>query len=82
MRTLVQCPSCRGLLRKGRKSCPHCEFRPPSGRAVALGLAAAAGFAALTACCVGPVAAYGICMQPDGNYCGAGEVTDGGPDAG
>jgi hypothetical protein len=83
MTSLVQCPSCRGLLKAGRESCPHCDHRPSALRTTALGFVAAASFVAFSSSGAYGCADYGPCMQPDGNYCGVAEtVTDGGPDAG
>lgn len=79
MPELLPCPSCGGLRRTDRSSCPHCAPAASRSRAVALGLTAAVGFGALVASCSGaPVAAYGICMLPDGGPCGQAQQTDAG----
>jgi hypothetical protein len=82
MAKLVTCPECGGLVKAGRAACSHCGFAPSRSRAVALGLTAAVGFGALVAAACPACAAYGACLQPDGNFCGAGQTTDAGPDAG
>jgi hypothetical protein len=56
---LVQCVACGGLLRKGRRSCPHCGPPWPSAGRVALGIAAAASLAAC-----GPLQTCGLPGSP------------------
>ncbi len=92
--SLVQCDVCQGLLASQLSRCPHCDTqrRKPARRRGRL--AVAVGLGSALSSCAPLIAAYGICMLPDGGICDSqptqdagqpldgGEQSDGGGDGG
>jgi hypothetical protein len=86
MHAFLSCPSCEGLLRPGRESCPHCDYRPATAKKIA-GAAAVISFSAFVACGdITPAVEYGPCVAcgplPDAaaeaGDTGAGDASDAG----
>jgi hypothetical protein len=78
MEKLVQCEACQGLHVPRLSRCPHCDAeRRTTQRRGRVALAVGLG-TVLSSC--GPlIAAYGICMFPDGGFCDVQETQDAGP---